>query len=50
MACPNVTEEEKCMEQLGCFGSHARHVLQLKWTCALPSLANWYNSQGPVLL
>jgi hypothetical protein len=32
MASPNVTEEENCPAQSGCSESHARHVLQPKWT------------------
>lgn len=38
------------MEQSGCSGSTACHVILLKWSCALPSLANWHSSQHPVLL
>jgi len=47
MACLNVTKEENCMAQLGCSESHARHVLQPKWTCAWPSYASWYDSPWP---
>ena len=42
-------KEGNCTAQSGCSLSYAHYVLQLKWTCASPSCANWYNGQWPVL-
>ena len=50
MVCPNVIKEENCTAQSGCSLSYACYILQLKWTGAWPSCANWYIGQWPVLL
>jgi hypothetical protein len=50
MVCPNIFKEGNCTAQSGCSLRYAHYVLHLKWTCAWPSCANWYNGQWPVLL